>query len=167
LLAEVMGLAAERGFEVRAGTCPDGAGVPYLALTTALRSLLESSAPAGPTHSDGVLEVFLGATAMSPSPGWESNLDRSRLQLFATAADCLLAATDRAPQALVVDDLHWADRATIELLEHLVATASQRSVLSPTPLFVVVASRTPAPASPAEKALQRFEREEGYRVVDL
>ncbi len=167
LLANVMGLAAELGFEVRAGSCPEGTGVPYLALTAALRALLEENPSAARARPGSALEVFLGAAPAAPAGDWESNLDRSRLQLFAAAAECLLAATDRAPQALVVDDLHWADAATVELLEYLVSTAAQRAVLSPTPLLVAVATRAPVSGSPAEKALQRFAREEGYRALDL
>jgi len=44
---------------------------------------------------------------------------RQRLRLFDALVRCLLALAARRPLLLVLDDLHWADDATLAWLEHL------------------------------------------------
>src|SRR4051794_31403128 len=45
----------------------------------------------------------------------------ARTRMFSAVGSALGALADRRPLALLLDDLHWADRDTLDLLEHLVA----------------------------------------------
>src|SRR5437667_385048 len=51
-------------------------------------------------------------------PGW-SDADAERFRLFEAVATFLMELRVGAPALLVIDDLHWADRATLLLVRHL------------------------------------------------
>lgn len=62
-----------------------------------------------------------------------------RYRLFEAVRSWLAAAGGGAPVILVVDDLHWADRATLELLAHLGRSAE------PSPAMLVLTARNTQP----------------------
>ena len=57
-----------------------------------------------------------------PSPR-ETDPDTERHLLFGAVVGLLCGATSNAPLVLVLDDLHWADKATLLLLKHVVSRA--------------------------------------------
>ena len=73
--------------------------------------------------------------AGQPEDSW------SRPRLFAAIGATLSAAAALRPLALVVEDLHWADAATLDLLEHLLVRLPD--------LRVVATLRTADPSTPA------------------
>ena len=96
------------GLRVLVGCCPPlGAdGPPYAAISMALARTLPLASP--------VLAALTG----------QAELDRGRLlHVLATTVTQLAGAE---PTVLVVEDLHWADRATREALLYLVATGRGR-----------------------------------------
>src|SRR5262245_6995611 len=111
-----VGEATSRGFAVAIGACDPGVGTPeywpwravYHALTVAAGS--DSVAPTAPLLLDGVL-------ADGPSAGGMP--DQERFRLFEGAAHALVRRTRREPVLLVLEDLHWADRSSLLLLEFL------------------------------------------------
>ncbi|MGH8776796.1 MAG: helix-turn-helix transcriptional regulator [Jiangellaceae bacterium] len=113
LLAEVTDRAARTGATVLVGHCIDvgGVGLPYLPFTEALRPLTVAGGGETPGGWQGV-ELDAG-----PAPGG----DVSQLQLFDAVAGMLArAGTDSAePVLLVLEDLHWADQSTRDLLAFL------------------------------------------------
>jgi predicted ATPase len=44
--------------------------------------------------------------------------------LFAAVAELLAASAERSPVGLVIDDVHWADSATLDLLTFLARSAA-------------------------------------------
>ncbi len=58
-----------------------------------------------------------------------SDLDAERHLLFGAAVDLLKRASAQAPIIALLDDLHWADRGTLQLLRHLVATSQAMPLL--------------------------------------
>src|SRR5262249_31939260 len=52
-----------------------------------------------------------------------------RLRLLDAVSQLLIAASERAPVVLVLDDLHWADRDTIAMLRHVARAVSQHHLL--------------------------------------
>jgi DNA-binding CsgD family transcriptional regulator/tetratricopeptide (TPR) repeat protein len=74
-----------------------------------------------------------GGTAL-PAPTGDDPVDKRRL--FERIAQTLRAGASARPFAAIVDDAHWADTATIELLQFLLQTLADARVL------VVVAYRT-------------------------
>jgi class 3 adenylate cyclase/tetratricopeptide (TPR) repeat protein len=67
-------------------------------------------------------------------PG-EDDTAAPREELFTAWTRFLEAEADRRPVILVIEDLHWADDAMLEFLDHLVSTAGD------VPLFVLVTAR--------------------------
>ncbi len=119
LIMEVAMLAAGRGFTVLSGHCAElGDTVPYLPLADALR---------GATHSSGVRDALTSRPALARllpegGDGERADEDRSglaRQQMLGGALGLLAELAAAAPVLLVLEDLHWADRSTRDLVTFL------------------------------------------------
>ena len=137
LLREFAALAAARGATVLFGRCVDcgDAGPPYWPIIEALRS-----------------------ASIAAQPGRAASDDRARF--FEAVLDRLEDLGRHSPVALLVDDLHWADRSTRDLLGFLLANLAGE----PGPL-VVTAVRAEAlvpghPLVPLLAELRRSRRAE-------
>ncbi|MFJ8041924.1 BTAD domain-containing putative transcriptional regulator [Kitasatospora sp. NPDC096147] len=105
------------GWLVATGRCPETEGAPAAwAWTEALRALAARCAPS-PALA-GLLAPLLETEAPTDGPGREDAL-AGRFRLHRAVADWLRAATAARPVALVLDDLHAADRETRALLGEL------------------------------------------------
>jgi DNA-binding NarL/FixJ family response regulator len=119
LISEVTRLAAGRGFTVLSGQCAElGDSVPYLPLADALR---------GAAHSTGVRDALSSRPALSRllpegGEGPIADSDRSglaRQQMFGGVLGLLAELAAVAPVLLVLEDLHWADASTRDLVTFL------------------------------------------------
>jgi len=63
--------------------------------------------------------------------------DRDRYRLFAAVAHAVIATAQAAPTVLVLDDLHWADRPSLDLLRHVVFAAAEVGERERLPLMIV------------------------------
>jgi hypothetical protein len=102
--------------------------VPFLPLTHALLEVLHAedtdwmpwAIAACPAYVPGALAPLVPELTTDQGP---PGLDASaRPRLFNAVAALLLALADRRPLALLIDDLHWTDGNTLDLLQHLLAT---------------------------------------------
>src|SRR6202035_5651148 len=120
LVAELATVAAARGFMVLSGRCAElGDSVPYLPLADALHS----AATATPALADaiaarpvlGLLLPDRGATQLAggEAPGM------AQQQLFGAVLGMLAELAGKTPVLLVLEDMHWADRSTRDLLTFL------------------------------------------------
>jgi DNA-binding SARP family transcriptional activator/tetratricopeptide (TPR) repeat protein len=73
----------------------------------------------------GILFAELGP----PPPDHDGDPDGRRLRFFDAVAALFGEAGAEAPLVLVFDDLHWADRPTLQLLRHLVRSPQPRQAL--------------------------------------
>ncbi|MFI8228970.1 AAA family ATPase [Streptomyces sp. NPDC085900] len=117
LLDEVARRAAGAGTTVLTGHCVDlgDVGLPYLPFTEVLGMLAadERFAPVLAAHP--VVDRLLGS-------GSEAVRDAGgRLRLFEGMAQLLADLADRAPVLLVLEDLHWADQSSRDLLRFLLS----------------------------------------------
>jgi DNA-binding CsgD family transcriptional regulator len=119
LVSEVTRLAAGRGFTVLSGQCAElGDSVPYLPLADALR---------GAPQSTGVQDALssrpaLGRLLPEGGDGQRADEDRSglaRQQMFGAVLGLLTELAAAAPVLLVLEDLHWADASTRDLVTFL------------------------------------------------
>ncbi len=119
LVSEVRKLAADRGFTVLSGQCAElGDSVPYLPLADALR---------GAAVSSGVRDALASRSALGrllPEGGDGELLtsDRTglaRQQMFGAVLGLLTELAAAAPVLLVLEDLHWADASTRDLVTFL------------------------------------------------
>jgi len=104
LVGELAARARTAGATVLTGRCIDlvGSGLPYLAFTEAFRPL-----PGSP--------IAAGSADMRP--------------LFEQVRLFVAGLAETAPLALLLDDLHWADLSTLDLLSYLAHATAEHRVL--------------------------------------
>ncbi|MEV0619403.1 AAA family ATPase [Nonomuraea sp. NPDC050404] len=109
LITELVGEARERGFNVLVGQCAElGDALPYLPLADALRGAEPAVREAAAAHP--MLGQLLPGTESAPSTGL------TQQRLFGSLLGLL---ADVQPVLFVIEDLHWADRSTRDLLVFL------------------------------------------------
>jgi DNA-binding CsgD family transcriptional regulator len=119
LASELTGVAGRRGFTVLTGHCAELADtVPYLPLADALRS-----AATGPAVRDAVAaRPVLSRLLPDGQPGESDSVElpgMAQQQLFGAVLGMLADLAAAAPVLLVLEDLHWADRSTRDLVTFL------------------------------------------------
>jgi class 3 adenylate cyclase/tetratricopeptide (TPR) repeat protein len=137
LAEEVMIEAERRGFRTLAGHCVEmEGGAPYLPIVEiletavkavepgALRSALGDAAPEVARVVPHLRRVFPDIPAPLELPP-----EQERRYLFNSIHDFLGRAAEARPQLLLLDDLHWADEATVLLLQHLAERLAGSRVL--------------------------------------
>jgi DNA-binding CsgD family transcriptional regulator len=117
LVSEVTTLAVSQGFTVLCGQCAEiGDSVPYLPFADAIRTAapeVEAAVKARPV---------LARLLPDGGEGGYPETDRAALtrqQMFGTVLGLLAELSARAPVLLVLEDLHWADASTRDLLTFL------------------------------------------------
>jgi DNA-binding CsgD family transcriptional regulator/tetratricopeptide (TPR) repeat protein len=137
LLDELSARAAARGLRVLTGHCVDlgDVGLPYLPFVDLLRPVVADPALAPGLSGHPVLAGLLTGRPGIPAhlPGGDDRgsgltqvplrppADDGRLQLFEAVASLLAELAEGAPLLLVLEDLHWADRSSRDLLRYLLA----------------------------------------------
>ena len=154
LLAEAMVAARAAGVTVLHGACYEDVNIPYLPVATAFRSLDHegarrlTSAPLDPGHE---------------SPG---EAESRRLDVFLDATTMLVDAARAGPTMVVLDDLHWADDATAELVRHVVLSGVHEASAGGLPLLLVLSARGPWPDG-VPRQLARLSRESSVLELHL
>jgi DNA-binding CsgD family transcriptional regulator len=135
LVAEVAVAADRDGAIVLVGHCDEEALVPYQPVVEAATALVETMpdhALAEVVRHSGVelLRLFPGlARFAAPDPVDDAATpEASRYRLFEGMAGLVAAARD-APLVLALEDLHWADPLTLQLIKHLVRRADRSRLL--------------------------------------
>ncbi|QIG44267.1 AAA family ATPase [Nocardioides anomalus] len=145
LLEELAARAAGTGTLVAWGHCWQHEGAPVLwPWVQALEALADRLEPAEVERA--LAGRGAGVAALVPRlgsavTGTPSSLDGARVQLYDAVAGFLEVVARERPVLLLLEDVHWADRASRELVEY-VATAVRQA-----PLAVVVSVRTHAESS--------------------
>ncbi|MFK0286020.1 AAA family ATPase [Streptomyces sp. NPDC090499] len=117
LLDEVAARAAGGGARVVTGHCVDlgAVGLPYLPFTEILGVLAGDERFGGVLAAHPVVERLLGA-------GSDSSRDAdARLRLFEGVAGLFAELAAAAPLLLILEDLHWADQSSRDLLRFLLS----------------------------------------------
>ena len=163
----VRGLAAraeaDGGIVVRGSAVDVGEQLPLWPVATGLRRLARAADDApGPVLAarsaldpwrDELGPLLDGGTTPAPSGG----------QLLELVRRVLVGLAARAPVLLVVDDLHWADRTTRELVVSLVAHLSDERVL----VVVTARSDTLDVTHPLRRMLPELARDRAVRLIEL
>jgi DNA-binding SARP family transcriptional activator len=150
LATEFLGWAQAQGAEVLMGKAlHTGRQLPYQPLITVLRHHLRQEH----THDDLVSDVWLAELARLlpelrdrvpdlPVPTMDEALGHSGL--FEATARLLQAWAARRPLVLLLDDMHWADTATRDLVLYLAQSLADR----PAPILLLLTLRTGAETFP-------------------
>jgi DNA-binding SARP family transcriptional activator len=123
--------ARGRGATVLSGRCIDlvGAGLPYLPLVEALRPLCTS--PLLDTVRDELVELprlhpdLAGGVPLGPHGDGAD----TRMRLFGEVLAVLEHLSRGAPVVLLLEDLHWADGSTLDLIAYLAQAIHGRRIL--------------------------------------
>jgi class 3 adenylate cyclase/tetratricopeptide (TPR) repeat protein len=129
VLAEAARLAFDGGACVLLGHCEEDLATPYQLFTEALGHLVEHA----PDDELAALIGDEGATLAGLLPGLgrrvpglgpppTADADTGRYRLFAAVVELLAGVSARQPVVLVLEDLQWADRASLQLLRHVVGS---------------------------------------------
>jgi DNA-binding CsgD family transcriptional regulator len=128
LLLEFADQAHRRGVRVLAGGCVElgDIGLAYLPVVDALRGLADDPADAELLTEIGATSPGLGRLlpeVPGPGPaGGQGGDGLAQLQVFDAVRALLLARAERSPVVVVLEDLHWADHASRDLLAFLART---------------------------------------------
>jgi tetratricopeptide (TPR) repeat protein len=129
--------ARMRGAEVLWGRAHESSGAPpywpWVQIARAHRDLVpdEVRRRQYEPYAVELQRIFPGLRELFPNlpepPPIES--DEGQFRLFDAFSAVLRSVASETPLALVLDDLHWADRATLQLLTHLARDLAQARIL--------------------------------------
>ncbi|HWG27081.1 helix-turn-helix transcriptional regulator [Actinospica sp.] len=121
--------ARRSGARLAIGSCIEvgGDGVPYAAFTGALRSLDEAHLITCDGWERDELARLLPEFGAAPPARIDDQFARARL--FEAVRAVLVGAAAEQPLILLLDDLHWADRATRDLFGYLARVLRNDRVL--------------------------------------
>ena len=136
LTEELMVIAKDRGALVAWGACYEGGSVPpYWPWTQAIRSLLTQPSEAILTALDAraavIGEIVPEIRDMLPDvePALEVDPGQARFRLFDSVTSFLSETAASQPLVIALDDLHWADQSTLDLLEFVARDISSNPML--------------------------------------
>ena len=117
LLRELAARAAARGFMVLSGRCAELAdSVPYLPLADALRSATNGSLAQALATRPVLAQLLPDREIAKPHRDMPGLVQH---QLFGAVVGMLAELAAASPVLLVLEDLHWADRSTRDLVTFL------------------------------------------------
>jgi class 3 adenylate cyclase/tetratricopeptide (TPR) repeat protein len=171
-LQELRSSAQRLQMQVCYGRCSEDLALPYLpfieSLLPELVKFTDSEQVSGPE-----LEVIqrllhrgnpVAAAASSSMPG---QADQDKLQLFLAVGHGTARLAQRRPILFVVDDLHWADRLSLDLFDHLALAVAEVATREAVPLVIVGTYRPPEPGDRLARLIARLQRERICRSFTL
>ncbi len=165
LSSEFARIAYEEGAVVLYGRSDEEPLVPYQPFVEALRhwsGAISPEARAGVPRAEYLAPLvteFAGAARPAPPEDPEG----ARYKFFEAVASALDHATFAGPVLLVLDDLHWADRPTLQLLQHVLRTLGASSILVLGTYRESELTRT----RPLAEAMADFRRERSFERIAL
>jgi class 3 adenylate cyclase len=173
LLQEVRSLAQRLRMEVHICRCYEDLALPYLPFAESLLPRLASIPTEEMPLGDGLQSIAellnrsrSAAEAPSTSTG-SGPAEYDKLQLFLTVARAVVVLAQTTPTFLVIEDLHWADRQSLDLLEHVIFTVADTAMREPIPLLVVATHRPVQRDDRLTRLAARLQREEISRTLML
>ena len=183
---ELATIAAQRGGRILWGRCHTEHGAPpYWPWTQLIRAYIRNCGM-GPLRADlrggaaAIAEIVPDVQErlpdLEPLPSLEDP-EQARFRLFDAVTHLLLSASRRRPMVLILDNLHWADRPSLRLLEFVaremtaarllvVGTYRDEGLSRPHPLFQTLGELTREPIF-RRLPLGGLSREDTGRFIEL
>lgn len=173
LLQEAMSIARRLRMEICFGRCYEDLALPYLPFVEYLLPQLEQM-PEDARRSIGadfqlITQLLHRAETLPPEarPSLAGQADQEKLQLFLAVGHATVRFAQSRPMLFVVEDLHWADRLSLDLLDHVAFTVADTATKEPVPLVIVGTHRPLAPEERLARLATRLQREEVCRTITL
>ena len=136
-------MANQRGLPVHSGRAPAASGAPAFwpwsqILDSVASTLGEEQlrlACTGPAKPVAQLSSVIAERTGLSAPATGDNLQSLRFTLYEAASVFLQRVADSGPTVVILDDMHWADLPSLELLSYLTPSLATR------PLLLVTAYR--------------------------
>ncbi|MEZ4494208.1 MAG: protein kinase [Dehalococcoidia bacterium] len=113
-----------------------------------------------PEQARELVRIF---PSLPGEPPESTDLQTAQFQLFDAYTAFIRAGADRAPLLLVLDDLHWADKPSLLLLQHLAREVDRMRVL----VLATYRDTDLARTHPLSEVLANLNREPGFERVVL
>ncbi|HEY5024157.1 MAG TPA: AAA family ATPase [Acidimicrobiales bacterium] len=170
LVSEIARRAHEDGMTVLLGRCDEDVGAPYRPFHDALtqyvahaeEALLRAHVAANGGELARLVPTLRQRLGDLPSPQ-STDPDTERYLLYASAVGLFGLACVQTPVLLVLDDLHWADKPSLQLLRHIVANTSGARLL----IFGTYRDAELSASHPLTEALGGLLREPGVSSLHL
>jgi ATP/maltotriose-dependent transcriptional regulator MalT len=146
---------------VSIGHCYEGLDVPYFPVIEAVRSCLEQCPDALKSMSvaDGQLITSLARGGSVDTGAEETATEHEKAALSLAVSRFFVEAAQCGPVVILVDDVHWADGASGDLMLHIAYSVADASVRRPLPVLILCAYRPTDLSSQTVGAISRLERE--------
>lgn len=159
---EVMRRAGAAGFVVLHGAAhPLHTGLAYAPLVEAVGPYLRSQQHELPAGLNDLGRLFPDLRLPAPEPLGDPALEKTRL--FEAVVRALAGIARRRPVLLFVDDLHWADPATLELVHYVARGLTEHRLL----LLVTYRRGEVTTATPLGEFVHSMRRRSGAAEVSL
>ena len=145
LLGELARRAALANARVLRGAGHEAASVPFLPVVAALSPIVDLGTPTAAI----------------------ADLDAGLAPKFAAASDAIVTAAADRPIVLCLDDVHWFDEPSCELLAHLLSALVHQASIGPVRALVAVATRPSVDMPHVRRVLSTIAREPMAHRVQL
>ena len=109
------------------GTCSEYIQTPFSPILDALHQLFSDDRIQGRTHH--ALQQLLTEARVAPNPASPPPDDQRKYQQFSAVARFLRNLARKRSVVIAVEDLHWADSASLELLDYLSRSLTETRIL--------------------------------------
>jgi ATP/maltotriose-dependent transcriptional regulator MalT len=156
--------ARRQGFQVLIGGCLDigESTVPYAPLLEALRQLWTELDSDALTEVLGPASAELGSLLPELGPPMAADAAPGAGRVFELLRGVLQRLAQRQPLLVIIEDLHWADNATRDLLRYL-----SRNLHAPAALIITYRSEELPRRYPARKLVADLHRHPGCQHLQL
>ena len=156
--------ARQRGFTVLIGGCLDigESTVPYAPLLEALRQLWAEFDSDALTEVLGPASAELGSLLPELGPPMAADAAPGAGRVFELLRGVLQRLAERQPVLVIIEDLHWADNATRDLLRYL-----SRNLHAPAALIITYRSEELPQRYPVRKLVADLHRHPGCQHLQL
>jgi len=170
LASEFLRVARKRGANILSGWCLSNVAVPYFPFLEALESFSTGDAD---TETLGTQQLRMKTWLTGPN--FSKEFEKQSLspqtwrdQAFAAVSRELLLMSSSRPTILFIDDIHWADSASLSLLHYIARViSSERILVIATYRSEEIAARQDGQLHPLLDALRLMGREGVFKEIKL
>ena len=186
LLQEALSTARRLGMQICSGRFHEDLTLPYLPFVEGLLPRLEAMPDYVRQSIDADIRTIsqlhrVGRTDQDPArrsqsalsrppasyPSSAAKADHDRVQIFVSISRAIVTLAQCSPMVMVVDDLHWADRLSLDLFDHVVFTVADMVARDPVPVIIIGSHRPVGQEDRLARLIGRIGREQICRTLTL